>query len=385
MKNKIACGILAIAVSLILLPSCNAEEKMKDSSLKSLSKNAIKIKEWPKKPLRGFNIKLSSKKNLEEVFKQLSAWNANEVQVMFPIDKGSKWDKKGKTPNIPEVPADNPMAPYTHNLKLLKQALDLAAQHEIYLNILVSRTVHRRSGNLYNPEDDSGYYKEVITLWEHIAKKYGNHPWLLGYNLLDEPHGKNEVMYWNTIYPRIVKAIRKIDKNTYIIVQPAPWAFPDGFDNLPVIEDEKTVYSFHFFAPHNYTHQGCGKRPISKDLVYPGPLKNFQSSPEYNWNKEHMKEYMKSALAFQKKHNVRIFVGSFAVIRWAVGADKWLADAISIFEEYGWSWSCHSLGGWNGWNPTFDAKAKGSMEIDGGMETERLKVLKQYLNRNKQD
>ena len=51
------------------------------------------------------------------------------------------------------------------------------------------------------------------------------------------------------------------------------------------------------------------------------------------------------------------------------------ADSISIFEKHGWDWCFHSVGGWNGWNPTFGPNDPISLATDGGKKTDRLKVL----------
>ena len=35
---------------------------------------------------------------------------------------------------------------------------------------------------------------------------------------------------------------------------------------------------------------------------------------------------------------------------WAPGAENYLRDAISLFEEYGWDWSYHAFREWAGWS-----------------------------------
>jgi len=81
------------------------------------------------------------------------------------------------------------------------------------------------------------------------------------------------------------------------------------------------------------------------------------------------------AREFQLEHGVRMFVGEFSAIRWAPGAAKWLEDAISVFEEYGWDWTYHSYAGWNGWNPTFPPDAPGNNQSYGGKATDRCRFF----------
>ena len=92
---------------------------------------------------------------------------------------------------------------------------------------------------------------------------------------------------------------------------------------------------------------------------------------------------MKGAIEFQKKYGVKIFVGEFSVIRWAPGAAQWLSDVIEIFEKHHFSWTYHCYGYWNGWNPTFSADAPESAVADGGVATDRMKLLIKAWMKNK--
>ena len=53
---------------------------------------------------------------------------------------------------------------------------------------------------------------------------------------------------------------------------------------------------------------------------------------------------------FEQRHGARIFVGEFSAMCYAEGADKYIADCISIFKEYGWDWTYHAFREWEGWS-----------------------------------
>jgi len=63
-------------------------------------------------------------------------------------------------------------------------------------------------------------------------------------------------------------------------------------------------------------------------------------------------------LAFQQKYKVPIYVGEFSCIRWAPlsplnglpTANNYVADAIALFESYGWSWTYHAWRQYYGWD-----------------------------------
>lgn len=47
-----------------------------------------------------------------------------------------------------------------------------------------------------------------------------------------------------------------------------------------------------------------------------------------------------------------ILVGEFSVVRWAPkeDAERYLADLVELFEEFGWSWCYHGLRDYHGWS-----------------------------------
>lgn len=75
------------------------------------------------------------------------------------------------------------------------------------------------------------------------------------------------------------------------------------------------------------------------------------------WDKEQLRVSMKEVIEFQKKHGVPIFVGEFSVINWAKGGDRYLADMIELFEEYGWDWAYHAFREWDAWSIEHEGKA----------------------------
>jgi endoglucanase len=346
-----------------------------------------KSKKWPDEPLRGLCVgKPTLAITQEETFQRLAEWNINLITVNFAHD--GRLADLPDTETLPEVPPA--MEPYRGALDRLDRIVALANQYHIFIVLAGGGAVgidevNVMTGGVVEETEaaEREYLQNVIDLHLYLGEKYVNEPAILGYNFISEPHTPWIVEDWQTeVVPSFIQAVRTVDKNTFLIFSPGLWGFP-VFDRLdaPFADPAgKTLYGFHFYAPHNYTHQGVGDRPVG--LVYPGPLKMFDGSPLIEWNKQALYDYMKSACDFQEQHNVRIFVGEFSVIRWAPGRADWVSDVCDLFEENGFDWTYHSYTGWNGWNPTFSAEAAGSYEPDGGVETERLKILKTHWNKN---
>ena len=95
---------------------------------------------------------------------------------------------------------------------------------------------------------DAGMQKYVDDAWQRIANHYKDDPTVLGYDLLNEPLLWSGYLDMENLiepeYRRLTEAIRKVDNNHIIILQPPLGrfsAFGKPFDN-------NTVYSFHSYS-----------------------------------------------------------------------------------------------------------------------------------------
>ncbi len=85
----------------------------------------------------------------------------------------------------------------------------------------------------------------TIQIWERIAQRYVNEPWVGGYDLLNEP-----VLPWGVtpaqfkeLYQRITNVIRDVDRNHIIFIE-GNWYATD-FTGLVPFNDDNMSYSFH--------------------------------------------------------------------------------------------------------------------------------------------
>ena len=99
------------------------------------------------------------------------------------------------------------------------------------------------------------------------------------------------------------------------------------------------IYQVHMYAPSRFTHQRVNAAH-GKDapLPYPGKGENGEL-----WNKDYLRRQLQPVRDFQLRYGARILVGEFSAAVWADGADMWLKDVISIFNEYGWDWTYHAF------------------------------------------
>lgn len=290
-----------------------------------------------------------------DLFVLLAKTDVNILRVGINIDSDSE---------LPPT-ALNPLAPYATNLAVLDLALPLAELAGIKLILTAGDPYGRKDDVMWqNTNSSESARKHLSLFWGAIAKKYAGHPAIAAYDILNEPNypsGKSD-LWFKEMLPDSIKTIRAVDRATWLVVEPGPWGLPSGFAFMPLLEDPYVIYSFHHYAPHSYTHQRLLKYP--KPVTYPGDNSMWGDYPLTFWDKYTLRKSMQPAIDFARKNKVRMLVGEFGATRWAQGSDAWISDSISIFEEQGWDWCFHSIGGWNGWSPTY-----GSAGLPGDRST----------------
>ncbi|MHB1157967.1 MAG: glycoside hydrolase family 5 protein [Phycisphaerales bacterium] len=301
----------------------------------------------------------------------VAGWGVNVLRLGINTPHGQK--------DVPPPTADNPLAPYETGLKMLDAALPKLRAANIKL-IIVGDAYGRNLDVMWRKTDQAQAIRDhLANFWEAFAKRYKDEPAIVAYDVFNEPnYPAGQAWTWyDDMLPKAVAAIRKVNPTIWLVVEPGPWGLPGGFADLKPIDDPYVIYSFHHYAPHRYCHQGIlHYKDVWGKLTYPGMNSMFGDTPEKYWDKKAMEDSMQAVIDFQAKYpHARIYVGEFGVLRWAPGRAQWLADSIDIFEKHGWDWTFHSVGSWNGWDPTFAADAPASNDFNGGQMTERLKVL----------
>ena len=305
----------------------------------------------------------------EEAIRELKeVWNANLIRFQIGLNNGLDHTTEAGFRKIVE-----------NKLVELEKLIPLARKYGIKILIDMhvgpgtSTDVLLRNQLSWEPKDQ----QLLVDIWREIAAKYGKEPVIWGYDLLNEPRDENYVyktdggLDWNRLAARIAAAIREVDPETPIIVESTDWGGPEGFRTLVPINQPNMIYSFHFYYPNTFTHQGVVGKPDG--VLYPGHIAGEE------WNREKLKQIMQPVIDFQNKYNVPIYVGEFGVARWAPNAEKWLEDVISIFEENGWDWTYHAYREYNGWDAEIGSDKNDRTRIG---DTPRRRVLLKYMRQN---
>ena len=278
------------------------------------------------KPFRGA-MSPARRDMVEDDFRTLHEWGATLARYQM----GRRWDAK----NDPV----RELADYREWLDgkldhLDRDILPWAEKYGIWIVVDLHTPPGGRTGSDMAMFYDQRWNDAFVDVWRTIARRFKGRPMIYGYDLVNEPKQSDHALcdYWNT-QRRAAEAIREIDPDVTIVVEANGYAAASAFSYLSPLAMDNVVYQVHMYEPFAFTHQGIHKG--FGPTVYPDEGKG--------WNREYLEKRLAPVVAFQKKHGARILVGEFSAVAWADGAERYLADLISLFNEYGWDWTYHAF------------------------------------------
>lgn len=289
-----------------------------------------------------------------------------EVVRLFP----NNWPREGRDFLIGD--ADRYEKIGERDFQTLKQSLDDAHAAGIGVVITTTSLPGARWRQQNDEKDDRrlwqnfDYHKQAAAFWKDLAARLKDHKAVVGYNIINEPHPErgtgfddfwwDDFLKWyanventpadlNKFYAEVVVAIRKVDRETPVVLDSGLYATPWAFKYLRPIKDKRVIYSFHMAEPWVYTT----RRINQGRFKYPGIVViegGEGRRVEKNWNAEELERFLAPIAEWQKKYKVpssRIFVGEFGCSRSVEGAAEYLSDLVRIFDKNGWHWAFYQF------------------------------------------
>lgn len=260
--------------------------------------------------------------------------------------------------------------PYKYDdnrLKKIDEMIYLSKKHN--LNIILD--LHKTAGHSFalNERDTNDIWdkrsesrKRFLSIWDMFSKRYKNYENII-YEILNEPIAPNYDS-WNELCDETINTIRKNDSVHYIIIESNMWGRPICFEGLKKFNDDKIIYSFHFYEPIVVTHQMAYWTPFvvyniyKKYVQYPGypsdiadakeklqkkdeKFADFLDGQNKDWNIIELEKLLEPVFDFRAKYNVPIFCGEFGCIAMADPQTRknWTSDIVSIFKKHKISWA----------------------------------------------
>jgi endoglucanase len=244
------------------------------------------------------------------------------------------------------------------DLNLLKEILDICLQEKMPVVITMLSLPGSRWKQNNDDQDDvriwnaKDYQRQAAVFWQELALELKDHPAVVGYNILNEPHPERlydsnsihvqEVQQQEIqkmiylFYDMVIRAIRTVDQDTPIILDSSAYADSNSFAFFKPHNDPNILYSFHMYEPYEYTNRLLNQG----QFVYPGII-----GGKY-WNCNELKNYMQSVIEFQNLYAIpscQILVGEFGGHRMSFGLDEYFRDLIGIFVEQSWHFAFYAF------------------------------------------
>jgi len=235
----------------------------------------------------------------------------------------------------------------------LDQVVSWADELGLYL-ILDNHTFHPTRST------DPGIGDILEKVWVQMAGHYSQASRFLVYEILNEPHGIADDV-WNNIQENIISVIRRYDTRHPIMVGPSGYNSYNNLAAMPRYEDNNLIYTFHFYDPFLFTHQGAtwtdpsmGELtgvPFPYDAQHmpdlPSSLHstwvgdNYRSYPA-NGNVQQVKSLIDIAEKFRDERKVPLFCGEFGVLMtYSRDSDRafWYEEVRKYLEEKQIAWT----------------------------------------------
>lgn len=272
--------------------------------------------------------------------KQIAGWGMDHVRL--PIDYNVLEDD------------DKPFNYKEEGFSYIDSCIEWCEEYG--LNIILD--LHRTAGYAFHSLETNKLFESntlqerFIGIWKAFAKGYRKYGDNVAFELLNEIVEPNSDR-WNMLSKRAVEAIRLIDPDRVIIIGGNYYNSVNALKELDNINDDKLVYTFHFYEPHLFTHQGASWEKAMKELDFQVsyPLgandyanymrlsDSFRKSYYINDNmgKDYLKEALKPALEFAEERKVALYCGEYGTIETAPISSRlhWHEDLISLLIEYG--------------------------------------------------
>jgi endoglucanase len=170
----------------------------------------------------------------------------------------------------------NPRVIKDSAFQYLDKVIDLCAKNKIYTIIDLhalpgSQNQHWHSDNPTHKAffwQHKDFQDRVVILWEAIAKRYKDQPWVAGYDVINEPADPSHEKLF-PYYKRLRDAIIKIDPQHILFLEGDHYAV--DFDKFTEVWDN-VVYTNHDYATPGFISGGdypgnTGSRYFDKDTL----------------------------------------------------------------------------------------------------------------------
>ncbi|MFI9205071.1 cellulase family glycosylhydrolase [Streptomyces sp. NPDC053048] len=207
--------------------------------------------------------------------------------------------------------------------------------------------------------EDADLREAQTRMWQVLAARLAGHPAVFGYDLINEPMGRIrpgedmfaaarriEATQVTPMYNRIADAIRRVDKRTWLFVEPTPAAGEGRPTGLGRVHDPKVVY-----APHFYN----AAMEAGRDY-----------DPASGW----LEAYEREIVHYPRQQRIPVVVGEWGPLNSSLPhMGRFYEDAISSIGRY--------ASGWASWQWCYGG-GYCALEADGRFQPNKERTVRPY-------
>lgn len=202
------------------------------------------------------------------------------------------------------------------------------------------------------PAEVDAFERAWGALAAHLS---GTDPSQVLLEVLNEPVFDADPAAWFPIQRRLVSTIRAAAPRHTIVTGGPNWSSLDGLLKCRPLDDPNVLYTFHFYEPFEFTHQGAP--------WVSGPVR--QTSGVGYHAPHHVEGRIASAAEWARRYGVPVWAGEFGAYPGAAARGdrlRWLYDVRTALERHGIGWAVWSYDESLGLDRLIDAA--GAINID---------------------
>jgi hypothetical protein len=265
--------------------------------------------------------------------------------------------------SIDAAPLGQSMMGYGHgpNADFLSR-LDAAVDTILADGMAVQIDLHPEESYKQPLRTENQAVDRMVMLWRRLAAHYANRdPERVFFEVMNEPE-VNDPYRWAGIQARVAAAIREVaPNNTIIATGPNYSDIVDLLTQHPLL-DGNVIYNFHFYDPHEFTHQGAGwgspywiyehgipypatettMQELLKEIPDPADRYRLENYWLDHWDAHRIRLLIDEAAAWGKANKVPLICNEFGAYRRVtdpVSRNAWIHDVRTALEADGIGWA----------------------------------------------
>ncbi|MGD0939697.1 MAG: cellulase family glycosylhydrolase [Terracidiphilus sp.] len=251
--------------------------------------------------------------------------------------------------------------PLGHNSEFMSR-LDHAVDTILADGLAVQIDLHPEEPYKYQLRISDEAVDRLAGLWRMLAAHYANRdPERVFFEIMNEPE-ETDPYRWAGIQARVAAAIRESAPKYTIIATGGNWSDIRDLLAQHPLPDGNVIYNFHFYDPHEFTHQGASWGPnwwiyehgipypptesSMKELIaqIPDAVGRYQVELYWldHWDAHRIQLLIDEAAAWGQANHVPLICNEFGVYRRVadpVSRNAWIHDVRTALETGGIGWA----------------------------------------------